>query len=87
MEKIAKHEDFVVLYERYEFPWIMDDNRPVQPVGVLQGNVGMVPEGAALVGDVEGVGERLAGGDGALGYAVDAVHPVGVTLVDAMPVD
>lgn len=61
--------------------------RSKEPIRDLDRDVSVPPKGAALVGEVELVGEGLAGGDGALGDARDAVHPDRVPLVDAVPVN
>lgn len=46
--------------------------------------MGMVPEGPRLI-CLKGVQERVVGGNGTLGHALDTVHKVGAFLEHTMP--
>lgn len=64
----------------------VDDDSAEDTVPGLHGEVRVVPAGTVL-GCAPGVGEGVAGSDGALCDAWDAVHLVGVVLADAVKVD
>jgi hypothetical protein len=86
---VEQHVVLAVVRERLGVPPSRrrrDDDEPVEPRRALHPVVGVVHVGARAVDD-EGVGEDVAGEDGALRDALGAVGPGRADLPDAVPVD
>ena len=65
---------------------VHNDQGAAEAVRELQAGVGVVPEGPGG-GGPELVAEGIAGRDGALGDASDAVGPCGIREILPMPMD
>lgn len=64
---------------------IVDDKGAPQPITVLHGQVGMVPEGTSLVDRVKVVDERVSRRNWALVDKSRSIGPVCARLEKAMP--
>lgn len=86
----ASHEDYSfcrdVDVRGQSLVWVVDYDRSVEAVGVLNFGMSVIPERASLIDDLKLVCEALAGWYRTLRYPCHAIHPSGVSLMDPMPV-